>query len=115
MLKYISFDSHADARAIRGGLKLGIAINLIRVSLESDAEAIVKSCPASQAPPSDIMVLVHDCLIAKNQFISVILISLNVDVIGLHIFMLEKPFLVGDPVCGLLHNCQMCRLSPLDE
>ena len=34
----------AEAFAIRDGLKLGIALHLTRISIESDAEAIVKNC-----------------------------------------------------------------------
>lgn len=60
----------AEALAIRDGLKLGIALHLTRISLESDAEAIVKSCLASQVPPFDIAVITQDCLILKNQFTS---------------------------------------------
>ena len=58
----------AEAIAIREGLNLGIAMNVSKVIIESDAESIVKSFEISKTPASDIVVLVQDCLELKNSF-----------------------------------------------
>ncbi|XP_058185657.1 uncharacterized protein LOC131302880 [Rhododendron vialii] len=58
----------AEAMAIRNGMNLGVALNVGRVLIESDAESIVRSCSMSKNPPSDIAVLVQDCLALKDSF-----------------------------------------------
>ncbi|XP_058223297.1 uncharacterized protein LOC131333014 [Rhododendron vialii] len=58
----------AKAMAIRNGMNLGVALNVGRVLIESDAESIVRSCSMSKNPPSDIAVLVQDCLALKDSF-----------------------------------------------
>ncbi|XP_058209905.1 uncharacterized protein LOC131322563 [Rhododendron vialii] len=57
-----------EALAIRDGLNLGIALKCPKVLIESDAEAIVRKCNDGQDPPSDIAVVIHDCLVLKNSF-----------------------------------------------
>ncbi|KAI8572009.1 hypothetical protein RHMOL_Rhmol01G0165500 [Rhododendron molle] len=54
--------------AIRNGMNLGIALYVGRVLIESDAESIVRGFSMSKDPPSDIAVLVQDCLVLKDSF-----------------------------------------------
>lgn len=49
-------------------MRLGIALNLANVIIESDAESILKSCTMLRDPPFDIAVLVRDCLTLKDLF-----------------------------------------------
>ncbi|XP_058185165.1 uncharacterized protein LOC131302511 [Rhododendron vialii] len=58
----------AEALAIRNGLKLGAALKHPKVHIESDAEAIVRSCSDDQVPPSDIAVVIHNCLVFEEIF-----------------------------------------------
>ncbi|XP_058210987.1 uncharacterized protein LOC131323292 [Rhododendron vialii] len=60
----------AEAMAIRDGLKLGIDLNLSKVVIESDAEAIVRKCSTSLDPPIDIAAIIFDCLALKESFSS---------------------------------------------
>ncbi|KAI8547416.1 hypothetical protein RHMOL_Rhmol07G0194000 [Rhododendron molle] len=56
--------------AIRDGLKLGIDLNLSKVVIESNAEAIVRKCSTSLDPPIDIAAIIFDCLALKESFSS---------------------------------------------
>lgn len=58
----------AEAMAIRDGLKLGIDLNLSKVVIESDAEAIVRKCSTSLDSPIDIAAIIFDCLALKESF-----------------------------------------------
>ncbi|KAI8550323.1 hypothetical protein RHMOL_Rhmol06G0096400 [Rhododendron molle] len=60
----------AEALAIRDGLNLGIALKCPKVLIESDAKAIVRKCDDTRDPPSDIAVVIHDCLVLKYSFSS---------------------------------------------
>lgn len=57
----------AEAMAIRDGTQLGIALKLSRVIIESDSELVMRNCLAS-TEPSDVSVLVHDCILLKQSF-----------------------------------------------
>lgn len=52
----------AEAMAIRKGLKLAMALKADTVMIESDARAIVQNVSSANVPPTDVGVVVQDCI-----------------------------------------------------
>ncbi|XP_058181198.1 uncharacterized protein LOC131299631 [Rhododendron vialii] len=66
----ISSSRIVEALTVQGGLYMGLALNLFKVIVEYDAEAIVTSCVATKTLAKDIAVLVHDCQAFKGLFLA---------------------------------------------